>query len=96
MLKKDIVAEAPAVLEPGQDPVSHVRIRAPSDIDSYLREAPKAGVQTGSCLSYQLLTYQSWPSLEHSPKHHGALNMLENIVMQGERVLRMGRGDSGE
>jgi hypothetical protein len=56
-LKKDIVAEVPAVLEPGQDSVSCVRIRVPSDVDSYLRKAPKAGVQTGSCLNYRPLAY---------------------------------------
>lgn len=84
------------VLELGQDSVSCDRVRVPSDVESYLREAPKAGVQTGSCLNYQPLAHWRWPSSQHSPKHHEVLNVLENSTMPGERVLRMGRGDLGE
>lgn len=87
--------EGRAVLDLVQDFVC-ARIQAPSDIESYLREAPKVGVQTGSCLNYQLLAHQKWPSLRRSPKHHGVLNVLENGTMQCERVLRMGRGDLGK
>lgn len=90
------MVEAPAALEPGQNSGSCIRVRVPSDVEPYLHEAPKAGVQTGSCVKFRPLANQSWPSLQHSRRHYGVLNVLENSMMQGERVLRMGHEDLGD
>lgn len=51
------MVEAPAVLQPDQGSVSCVHARVPSDVESYVREAPKAGLQTGGCLDYRPLAH---------------------------------------